>query len=121
LEGFLSESGAIVRPVLSYVYAPAADDDRVAALIDRLAEGGVDALLFTSSPQVDRVYEVAQKRGLGERLKAGLARTKVAAVGPVVAEGLRKHGAPVDLCPEQGWVMKNLVRQLARALGEQGT
>jgi len=120
LEGFLGENGAVVRPVLSYVYAPAADDDRVADLIDRVNQGAVDALLFTSSPQVDRLYEVAARRGLEERLKAGLARTKVAAVGPVVAENLRERGAAVDLCPEQGWVMKNLVRRLARELGGEG-
>jgi uroporphyrinogen-III synthase len=41
----------------------------------------------------------------------------VAAVGPVVAEALRERGATVHLCPEQGWVMRNLVRQLARQLG----
>jgi uroporphyrinogen-III synthase len=117
LEAFSKEKGFILRPVLSYVYAPAADDDRVAALIERLAGGGVDALVFTSSPQVDRLYEVAAKRGLVEMLSLGMERTRVAAVGPVVAESLRGRGARVDVCPEQGWVMKNLVRQLARALG----
>jgi uroporphyrinogen-III synthase len=117
LEGYLRDAGAEVRPVLPYVYAPAADDDRVADLIDRLGQGQVDALVFTSSPQVDRLWEVAGKRGLEARLRQGLERTRVAAVGPVVAEALRERGAAVHVCPEQGWVMKNLVRQLARGLG----
>src|SRR5262245_60385834 len=94
LEGFLARAGASVRPVLSYVYAPAADDDRVADLIDRLEAGGVDALVFTSSPQVERLYAVAARRDLGLTLAAGLARTCVAAVGPVVADALREHGSP---------------------------
>lgn len=113
LEGFLAAQGATVLPVLSYVFAPAADDDRVADLIARLGDG-VDAVVFTSSPQVDRLYEVAARRGLEAKLGDGLRRTKVAAVGPVVAARLREAGAPVDVCPEQGWVMKNLVRRLAK-------
>jgi uroporphyrinogen-III synthase len=118
LEGFLRDAGAVVRPVLSYVYAPAADDDHVVELIARLEQGKVDALLFTSSPQVDRLCEVAGKRELEANLRQGLGRTTVAAVGPLVADALRQHGAPVHVCPEQGWVMKNLVRQLVRALAD---
>jgi uroporphyrinogen-III synthase len=100
---------------MPYVFAPAADDGRVAELIDRLGRGEVDVLLFTSSPQVDRLYEVAAKRGLEELLRQGLARTRVAAVGPVVADDLRRRGAPVHVCPEQGFVMKNLVQHIKRS------
>jgi uroporphyrinogen-III synthase len=72
--------------------------------------------VFTSSPQVDRLFEVAHERGLEALLRQGLERTRVAAVGPVVAENLRQRGAPVHICPEQGFVMKNLVRLIERAL-----
>jgi uroporphyrinogen-III synthase len=116
LEGYLRDAGATVRTVLSYVYAPAADDDRVVELIDRLGKGDVDALVFTSSPQVDRLWEVAGTRGLEPALRQGLLKTKVAAVGPVVADNLRVRGVLIPVCPEQGWVMKNLVRHLVRAL-----
>jgi uroporphyrinogen-III synthase len=116
LTDFLVGAGAAVRTVLPYVYAPAADADRVADLIGRLDRGTVDVLVFTSSPQADRLYEVARERGLEEALRQGLARTRVAAVGPVVAENLRERGAPVPICPEQGFVMKNLVRHIERAL-----
>ncbi len=116
LEGYLRDAGAEVRPVLPYVFAPAADDERVAELIDRLARSEVAAIVFTSSPQVDRLWEVASRRGLEEKLTEGLGRTKVAAVGPLVADSLRHQGALVSICPEQGWVMKNLVRQIVRGL-----
>jgi uroporphyrinogen-III synthase len=116
LEGFLASAGATPRPVLPYVYAPGADEERVAELIGRLAGGAVSAAVFTSSPQVDRLYEVAQKRGLTQALRDGLARVRVAAVGPVVADTLRRRGAAVHVCPEQGFVMKNLVRHLVRDL-----
>jgi uroporphyrinogen-III synthase len=111
---FLHGAGAEVRTVLPYVYAPATEADQVATLIGRLERGEIDALVFTSSPQVDRLYDVAEQRELGTALTAGLDRTRVAAVGPVVAENLRRRGARVDVCPEQGFVMKNLVQQIRR-------
>jgi uroporphyrinogen-III synthase len=116
LTDFLAQAGAVAHLVMPYVYAPAADAERVADLIDRLAAGGVDAVVFTSSPQVVRLYEVATERGKESALTDGLRRTCVAAVGPIVAETLRERGAPVHVCPEQGFVMKNLVRQLTRHL-----
>jgi uroporphyrinogen-III synthase len=116
LTDFLRSAGAVAHPVLPYVYAPAADADRVADLIDRLAAGGVEAVVFTSSPQVVRLYEVAVERSKESDLAAGLQRTCVAAVGPVVAQTLRERGAPVHVCPDQGFVMKNLVQQLKRYL-----
>jgi uroporphyrinogen-III synthase len=115
---FLAEAGATVRTVLPYVYAPAADAERVADLIGRMGRGEVDVLVFTSSPQVDRLYEVAAERGLDAALRQGLERTRVAAVGPVVADNLRHRGARVDICPEQGFVMKNLVQHIKRDLGK---
>jgi len=117
---FLASAGATARTVLPYIYAPSADGERVAELIARMARGDVDAIVFTSSPQVDRLYEVAAERGLTVELRAGLERVRVAAVGPVVADNLRQKGARVDICPEQGFVMKNLVQQMKRGMGEGG-
>jgi uroporphyrinogen-III synthase len=117
LETFLQTAGARVRTVLPYIYAPAADADGVAALIQRMQAGTVDAVIFTSSPQVERLYQVAHERSLENALAEGIQRVCVAAVGPVVAETLHQKGARVDVCPEQGFVMKNLVTLLARRLG----
>jgi len=113
---FLERAGASVRTVLPYVYAPAADGDRVANLVDQMADGRIDVLVFTSSPQVDRLYEVAKERGLETKLAEALARTQVAAVGPIVAENLHARGVKVAICPEQGFVMKNLVQHMKRAM-----
>jgi uroporphyrinogen-III synthase len=118
LESFLTEAGAEGRAVLSYVYAPAADGDRVADLIGRLQRGAVDLLMITSSPQVDRLFEVAGERGLQSALEEGLKRTHVAAVGPVAAESLQRRGVRVDIQPAQGFVMKNLVQTAKRAFEE---
>jgi uroporphyrinogen-III synthase len=116
LMAFLEGAGATVQTVLPYVYAPAADAEQVAHLINRMARGEVDVIVFTSSPQVDRLYDVAIERRVEDELRKGLERTRVAAVGPVVADNLRHRGARVDLCPERGFVMKNLVMQISRAL-----
>ncbi len=114
LTEFLEGAGAQVRTVLPYVYAARADADRVVELIDRMNAGTIDVVVFTSSPQVDRLYEVASERGKVDELQAGLQKTCVAAVGPVLAESLRQHGVEVRICPEQGFVMKNLVRSLVK-------
>ena len=116
LENFLAEAGATVRPVLSYVYAPATDDERVVELIHAMAAGTIDVLMLTSSPQVDRIFEIAEKRTLEPVLRQGLERVRVAAVGPIVADTLRQRQAPVHICPEQGFGMKNLVQHIKRAL-----
>jgi uroporphyrinogen-III synthase len=113
---FLKEAGATVRTVIPYIYAPASDGDRVAELIDRLSGGKIDAIIFTSSPQVDRLYQVAHKKGLVGELQRGLAQSRIAAVGPVVAEALRQRGAPAHISPDQGFVMKNLVQLIKRQL-----
>ncbi|HLJ96710.1 MAG TPA: uroporphyrinogen-III synthase [Gemmataceae bacterium] len=113
---FLEQAGAHVHTVLPYVYAPATDGNRVGQLIERMGRGEVDVVVFTSSPQVDRLYEVAGERGLQGVLQQGMQRTRVAAVGPVVAENVRQKGARVDICPEQGFVMKNLVQQIKKAV-----
>mgnify|MGYP000288939487 CR=1 FL=1 len=108
LEKFLLASGARPQVVRPYIYAPAAEAEQVADLLRDVADGKIDAIIFTSAPQVERIYEVAADRGLA----VNWSRTHVAAVGPVVAEALRRRGAPVHVCPEQGFQMKNLVHHL---------
>jgi uroporphyrinogen-III synthase len=112
----LEGAGASVAAVQPYVYAPGAHAGQVADLIAKMDHGEVDLLAITSSPQVQRLFAVAESRGSTEALQRGLDRTCVAAVGPVAAESLRQHGARVDICPEQGFVMKNLVQHIKREL-----
>lgn len=116
LTDFLTQAGAEVRAALPYIYAPASDSERVLELVQRMAAGGVDAVVFTSSPQVDRLFEAARERQAEDELRRGFARTQVAAVGPIVADNLRQRGVHVAICPEQGFVMKNLVNYIKRAL-----
>jgi uroporphyrinogen-III synthase len=116
LTAFLTGAGANVRSVQPYVYAPAADADRVVELLERMDQGTVDVIVFTSSPQVDRLFEVASERGSHELLMRALGKTRIAAVGPIVAESLHSRSLRVDICPEQGFVMKNMVQLIKRTL-----
>ena len=116
LVDFLQSASAKVRTVQPYVYAPATDAERVVELIRQMAAGEVHAIVFTSSPQVDRLFEVAQEKKRENELRDGLGKTSIAAVGPIVADNLRQRGLQVDIVPPQGFVMKNLVQHIKRRL-----
>jgi len=110
---FLQRSGAAVTTVAPYVYADAADDAAVLTLLGRLSAGEVDAIAFTSTPQVERLFAVAP----AAQVCAALAHTLVAAVGPVVAETLRRHGIEARLMPAEAFFLKPLTTALEEALG----
>jgi uroporphyrinogen-III synthase len=116
LAQYLAARGARVDWVAPYVYATESDDARVAELIVALEQGGVDAIAFTSQSQVERLVALAQKRGLAPKLAAGMRKTFVAAVGPVVAEALRTAGFRVDAMPDDSFFMKPLVTMLEKEL-----
>ena len=106
---FLRQAGAEPDPVLPYIYASAADDEKVVELIDRMADGAVDAIAFTSSPQVQRLFEVAVASQREKALVTALQAIRVGAVGPVVAEELRRRGIEATITPDHGYFMKPLV------------
>jgi uroporphyrinogen-III synthase len=114
LVAFLEAHGAMVAIVAPYIYSSDADDHRVEALIRELGVGRIDAIAFTSSPQVKRLGEVAEKTGLAETLRQGLARTKVAVIGPVAADALARLGVSPDAMPDTSYSMKPLVQAIIR-------
>jgi uroporphyrinogen-III synthase len=66
---------------------------------------------------VARLLDVAQERDLASKLHAGLSRTRVAAVGPVVSAELAAAGFRVDAMPAESYTMKPLVTSLCELLG----
>lgn len=114
LMGALSEHGAIALPVAPYVYADQAEDEAVVAFIQTIIAGGLDAIAFTSSPQVRRLFKVARRQSIESELQSALEGVCVAAVGPLVADALSERGVAVDLMPESNYFMKPLVRAIVQ-------
>lgn len=112
----LETVGATVDPVRPYVYAPASTDAEVLALIDELCGGQLDAIAFTSAPQVNRLFEVAAAAGRDTELRTALARGVVASIGPVVGRALREHDVRIDATPARNFALKPLAQALAAAL-----
>ena len=116
LAQYLSARGADVDWVAPYVYATESEDERVIELIEMLERGSIDAIAFTSQSQIERLVELARKRALEPALAAGMRKTFVAAVGPVVADALRAAGFTVDAMPGESYFMKPLVTTLEKEL-----
>jgi uroporphyrinogen-III synthase len=113
LMNFLVAAGARVVCVAPYIYADASDDQAVLRLLEELRGGTVDAIAFTSSAQIDRMFTV----GAEEPARSALARTQVAAVGPIVADNLRQRGIKVSFMPDASFFMKPLTTLLEQELG----
>ncbi len=113
----LCSSGAKVDIVAPYVYASQQDEVRVAEFITNLAAGEIGLLAFTSQSQLKRLLEVASKRELQTELAAGMHKTVLAAVGPVVKAQLEAAGFKVAIMPERLYFMKPLVTAIVRFLG----
>ncbi len=112
LQTFLRERGTHLTTVAPNVYGNAADAATVSALLERMANGEVDAIAFTSKLQIERL--VAEQPA--PLVKRALSNTKIAAVGPIVAEAIRSAGFEVASSPEHSWFMKPLVVALSEAL-----
>lgn len=116
LVDFLTAQDAVVDIVAPYIYASESEDVEVEGCIHKLAAGEIDAIAFTSSPQIQRLEAVAKKSGLTTDLKTGLSRTKIAAIGPIMAAELERRGIHADAMPETSFTMKPLVKAIARML-----
>lgn len=113
---FLANAGARPDPVWPYAYVPAVGDDEILRLIAEIAGGRVDAVAFTSAAQVARLFAAARAARLEPRLRAALGGTAIAAVGPIVAAELERHGLSVAITPRDGYFLKPLVSAIVAAL-----
>ena len=116
LTDFLQKAGAVVDPVLPYAYASAADEARVVAAIAAMAAGEIDLVAFTSGPQLRRLKAVARAKGCEPALTQGFARTKIAAVGPIVAAAIEAAGGTVAVMPPDNFHMRPMVNAIVAAL-----
>lgn len=96
----LEARAVAVRQVKTYAWALPDDLEPLHAAIERIADGDAEVALFTSGVQLTHLLEVAEQRGMRERLRAGLSRLVIASVGPLMSEALRAEGLVPDIEPE---------------------
>lgn len=108
----LQARGATAWPVTPYRYANQTEEAGVVDVIRALAADAFGLIAFTATPQVERLFEVARQNGLEADLRGALARTPVAAMGPVVEETLRLRGITPTLRPQSSFHLKPLVRSI---------
>lgn len=112
LVGFLRERGAICHEILPYRHIPP-EEASLRQLTGEIVSGAVDAVAFTSGPQVRFLLAYARDTGqLPELLRAFRTHAVAAAVGKFTAECLREEGVERVVVPEEER-MANLVQALA--------
>ncbi len=112
----LRARGAAVHEIPLYEWAIPEDQEPLVRLIHDLIAGRIDAVAFTSSPQIKHVVTVADRLGLRAPLVEALRdRMTVAVIGPVSRAALAEHGITPRIEPEKG-TMGALVHAMAAAL-----
>jgi uroporphyrinogen-III synthase len=114
LVNLLEARGARVHPVTPYRYETA-DDEGVAGILDLFTRSGLDALIFSSVTQIQRLFEVARHRGRESQLRTALAATFLAALGTSVVAHLRAYHIRVDSAPA---ARRHFLSRLARTIAE---
>ena len=115
----LEDRGANVREVTLYTWGLPDDTSPVIRMIDDLANGAVDALAFTSQPQVRNLLTIAGQANKERQFRESLEilPVAVASVGPVCSRRLREMGLRVDVEPEHVH-MGNMIIALAEHFSE---
>lgn len=103
LDEVFEKAGAQVASLVVYRWGPAPDPGAVRDSAHAVADGEIDAVVFTSAPGAESWALAVEAEGLLDRVRARFADGVVvaAAVGPVTARPLEQRGI-VPLQPERG-------------------
>jgi len=115
----LRHHDAMVFPVTPYRYITQTESEKVVDAIRELAAGKIGMIAITASPQIERLFAVAKEFGLMPELTQGLARTKIAAIGPVVESTLSAHGLSSSIRPAASFHLKPMIKAICEAWGQQ--
>ena len=91
--------GAKVNEVALYESSRPKSDRHPLRLISAILNQEIDVITFTSAGGVNNLFSVAIDHSLEEKLRKGLNKSIVAAVGPVTSKALRKFGVKVSVVP----------------------
>jgi uroporphyrinogen-III synthase len=115
----LRERGASVTRVPVYQWAMPDDRGPLQGAVKALADGEIDAVLFTTSVQVAHLFQIAGELNLEEPMRTGLSRAIVASIGPTTSEELQRRGIRADLepsHPKMGFLVKETAEQSVELL-----
>ena len=111
----LQQLGATVTPIALYKWEMPDDLEPLRAAARALAKGDCDVVLFTSSIQLDHLYEVASQLGIRDEVEHALrTNVAVASIGPVMTDALTTKRLPADVVPRHPKMWA-----LVKAAGEQ--
>lgn len=100
LIAWLNEQDAVVEQLLPYRHI-APEEEHLQLLLDEIMNGQIDAVAFTSAPQVRFLLQYASEQGQLERLlKAFEENVIAAAVGTVTAQPLIEENVQRIVIPE---------------------
>jgi len=84
--------------------------------VDRLVDGDLDALCFTSSLTVEHFLDAAAERGVRDEVVDALETATVGCIGPPTSETAEAAGIAVDVVPEDA-TFEALAEAVVDALG----
>ena len=113
---YLKSKGAQTDTVAPYIYADEIQTGQVLELLDRIENGALQAIVFTSKAQVKRLFQVANKYTRVTALKKSLANMQIASIGPVVNEELALHQVEPTITPDEKYFMKPLVTEMVNKM-----
>jgi uroporphyrinogen-III synthase len=115
----LRERGAIVTEIAVYRWDLPLDTEPLRFAISALLDRRVDVALFTTSLQVDHLFQIAGELQQHEALRSAFENVLVASIGPDTTETLHRFGLHVDLepsHPKMGILVKEAADQAASLL-----
>lgn len=111
----LENLGARVTPVAIYRWELPGDIEPLREAARRLAARAFDVVLFTSSVQLDHLYEVSRALGLEEKVTDALRKdVAIASVGRIMTAALESYGLSPDIIPNHP-KMGSLVKAAAES------
>jgi len=95
----LRAMGKEVTPVRVYSWELPDDTSPLREAAARLAAGGFDAVLFTTSTQVVHLMKIAAEEGIDRQVIEALQSAFVGSIGPTTSETLEEYGLKADFEP----------------------
>jgi uroporphyrinogen-III synthase len=97
---WLQQQKAVFHEILPYKHIPP-EPEILEQLITELLEGQIDAVSFTSTPQVRFLFSYAKEKGVKDEVLAAFSKGVVAlSVGKVTGQALREQGVERIVMPE---------------------